>query len=208
MSAWLRRIALALLVLVLTLAGLTARVVMQGEAALARSDAAFDRGDLLDSIAEARRAAIAYAPGAPHVTAAYDRLVAIAIGAEATGRSDVAQRAWDAIRGAALETRHVSTPHADMLDRANANLSRLRARAGTSDHDPSHMTTLLSRDDAPRAPWVAVLGAGFTLFAAGLGLGIRRGTTPAGKLSPRHLALPGLLVVIGVACWTLAVFRA
>ena len=45
-AAWLRRMALGMLLAVLLLAGLTARLVTEGEAELHQSDLAFDRGDL------------------------------------------------------------------------------------------------------------------------------------------------------------------
>src|SRR5262249_15027502 len=124
-AAWLRRIALGMLFAVLLFAALTARIISDGEAALAKSDAAFDKGDLRDAILYARRAAVLYAPGAPHVSAAYARLKAVALGAEQTGQFEIARQAWGATRGAALETRHFVTPRELDLQRANASLARL-----------------------------------------------------------------------------------
>src|SRR5450432_3358945 len=110
-------------------AALTARVILEGESELSESDAAFDRGELGPSINHARRSATLYAPGAPHVQHAYERLIAIATGAEAAGQPKTAFLAWQAVRGAALESRHVWLPRAGELDRANQNLSRLEAIA-------------------------------------------------------------------------------
>jgi hypothetical protein len=204
---WLRRAALGMLLAVLVVAGLTAKVVVEGEAALAKSDAAFDRGDLRESILFARRAAVLYAPGAPHVGAAYARLGAIAVGAEATNQADVALQAWGAVRGAALETRHVWTPRSADLARANASLARLSAGDATA---PSRerMARILARDDAPRAGWVLVLAAGFALFTAGLALAALGGLSAEGRPAPRKLAVSVLIALAGVACWTLAVYRA
>jgi hypothetical protein len=206
-AAWLRRIALGLLLSVVVLAALTARVITQGESELSQSDAAFDRGDLADSIAHARRAAVMYAPGAPHVSAAYERLRAIAVGSEAQGDPEMARKAWDATRAAALETRHVTTPRSRDLDLANANLARLAMGPGGAG-DRARAASVLTRDDTPRAPWVAVLGAGFGLFAAGLLLASRRGVTEMGRISVRPLVVASLIALAGVACWTLAVLRA
>jgi len=207
-SVWLRRVALGMLLAVLTLAALTARVIHEGEAELARSDAAFDRGDLRESILHARRAAVLHAPGAPHVAAAYARLSAIARGAETSGQTDVARQALSAIRGAALETAHLWVPRSDDLARANAGLARLSATAaGPGAGDPT-LAQKLARDDAPRAPWIAVLALGFGLFSAGLGLFAVRGLTPTGGVSARGLWVSALVCLLGVACWTLAVYRA
>ena len=205
-AGWLRRIALGMLLGVLTLAALTARILVQGEAELTRSDAAFNRGDLREAVLHARRSAVLYAPGAPHVPAAYARLSAVALGAEASGDKEVARLAWGAMRGAALETRHLSTPRAADLARANANLARLSS--GGVAVDRARAAEVLARDDAPRAPWVILLGVGFSLFGLALGLLFARGVSPNGKISVRGLWVSAIVALVGVACWTLAVYRA
>jgi hypothetical protein len=205
-TLWLKRAALAMLLGVLTLAALTARMIVDGEAELRASDAAFDRGDLAESTLHARRAATLYAPGAPHVTAAFERMRAIALGAESQGDVNMARRAWGSIRGAALETRHFAVPHSAELALANVNLARLTASSRGGDRPTA--SRILARDETPRAPWVLVLGLGFSLFAAGLGLAARRGISPSGEMSRKALALAGLLALFGVAFWTLAVYRA
>jgi hypothetical protein len=204
-GVWLRRSALGLLLAVLVLAALTGRMVVEGEAELKTSDAAFDRGDLPEATLHARRAAIMYAPGAPHVPAAFARLRAIAHGAEALGDVNMARRAWGAMRGAALETRHFVVPHAAELDLANENLARLSA---ASPGERQAAMKDLERDDAPRAQWVIVLSLGFALFSAGLVLAARKGISATGELSRKVLVVAGLLALFGVAFWTLAVYRA
>ena len=62
-----RRLALALLVACVGLGLLTARAVEQGEAAVQESDRAFDQGKVHEAAHHARRAAVYYAPGAPHL---------------------------------------------------------------------------------------------------------------------------------------------
>jgi hypothetical protein len=207
-GVWLRRVAFALLLAVVALAVLTARMMREGESALARSDAAFDRGDLRESVLHARRAATLYAPGAPHVNAAYARLTAVAVGAEAAGDPDVARLAWGAMRGAALETRHVTTPHQAELDRANAALARLQTVKGAPPDARTATLAALQKDDTPRAPWVAVLGAGFALFFAGIVVFVARGITRAGRTSKSALWVSAALSAAGVVLWVLAVYRA
>jgi hypothetical protein len=207
-AAWLRRIALGMLFAVLLFAALTARIVADGEAALSKSDAAFDKGDLRDAVLYARRAAVLYAPGAPHVSAAYARLRAVALGAESTGQLEIARQAWGATRGAALETRHFVTPRELDLERANASLARLAGVSDATGAAREKMAKTLARDDAPRAPWVLLLGAGFVLFAAGLVSFASSGITASGEGSRRGLWVSAAVTLAGVACWTLAVFRA
>ena len=207
-ASWLRRIALGMLLAVLVFAALTARIVSDGEAALQKSDAAFDKGDLRDAILYARRAAVLYAPGAPHVSAAYARLRAVALGAEATGQLEIARQAWGATRGAALETRHFGTPRELDLERANASLARLAGVSDATGAAREKMAKALARDDAPQAPWVLLLGAGFVLFAAGIVSFVTSGVAVSGELSRRGIWVSAALAFAGFACWTLAVLRA
>jgi hypothetical protein len=208
-AAWLRRLAFGMLLGVLTLAALTARIVIDGEAALSKSDAAFDKGDLRDAILYARRAAVLYAPGAPHVSAAYTRLRAIAFGAEATKDFDIARQAWGATRAAALETKHFTTPRALDLARANASLARLAsAGGGATDAARDKMAQSLARDDAPQAAWIVVLGVAFVLFAVGLMTLVTAGVSPEGEVSRRGVTISVALAVAGVVLWTVAVYQA
>ena len=209
----LQRLSLLAFLVVLIGAALTARVILDGGSELAASNAAFDRGELVPSLEHARRSATLYAPGAPHVTLAYERLIAIAIGAEAAGQPKVAFLAWQAVRSAALESRHVWLPRQCELDRANQNLARLEALArdpGDTDRSKTQ-TQALSRlvaDDAPAPAWILVLGMGFLLSLVGLALSAARGLDPSGKVSFGRARLGLLLLAIGAACWTLAAYKA
>src|SRR4051812_22237579 len=108
--SWRERLAMFAFSAVLVLTVFSARVITEGQAELAESDAAFDRGELASSLDHARRAATLYAPGAPHVERAYERMTALALGAEASGQPKLAFLAWQAMRSAALESRHVFLP--------------------------------------------------------------------------------------------------
>jgi len=211
--SWRERLAQLAFLIVLTFAVFSARVILEGESELSASDAAFDRGELGSALDHARRGATLYAPGAPHVDRAYERMSALATGAEAAGQPKVAFLAWQAMRSAALESRHVFLPRQAELERANQNLARLEAVARDSaggDRKKSEQQTLtrLNMDDAPAPAWIAVLGAGFLLALAGLSLFAFRGLSPAGKLSFPRARLGLLLFAIGAACWTLAAYKA
>jgi len=209
---WLRRSAMALVLVVLTLGALTARVIVDGEQALASSDEAFDRGDVRSATVHARRAAVLYAPGAPHIEPAYRRLIAIATGAEAAGQTELAIQAWQAVRSAALETRHVWIPREEELRRANQNLERLQLLAGRSPEERKAAARAaareIERDDAPQAPWITLLAAGFLLAMAGFTVIAWRGVTPDGDLVAGAMRTGVVIVMAGVACWILAVLNA
>ncbi|MBK7586661.1 MAG: hypothetical protein IPI67_41555 [Myxococcales bacterium] len=178
------------------------------------SDAAFNRADLPTATLHARAAAVLYAPGAPHVQRAYDRLIAIATGAEAAGQRRIAESAWRAVRGAALETRHLWVVHRAELDRADDNLARLSQLGEQPDMSGDPRLALerakaeLARDDAPSAAWVIGLSLGFALAAAGLATVGFWGVTPRGQLVFGRAKLGIALSLFGALVWTLAVWKA
>ena len=178
-----RYASLALTLVVLALGAMTFRVVRDGEESLAECEAAFNRGDLPNAVLHARRAAIAYAPGAPHTRAALARLRAVAVGSEGVGDTASARLAWGALRGAALETRSFAEPYATARE-------------------------ALSRIPGPSAGGSLLLLVGFALSGGGLGWVAARGLTPEGRLIPRAFTLGAVVFAVGVACWTLAAYRA
>jgi len=211
---WLRRAALVILLGFLGLGVLTARAVEKGEKAVFDSDRAFDQGKVREAAHHARRAAVHYAPGAPHVRAAYDRLHAVAAGAEAAGDRETAIFAWSAIRSAALETRHVSVPFPRELEAANRALARLEVSEALPVSRRERLLKLkiaerdLSEAAEARVGWVALLGLGFAATALGLGWFTLRGVKPGGKLEPRTARLSGIMTLVGAVCWAWAVVSA
>lgn len=213
-AAWVRRSSLALTVVLLVLGTMTYRAVSDGAEALSASDAAFHRGDLANAVLYARRSAVAYAPGAPHTRAALARLRAVAVGSEGAGDIPSARLAWGAIRGAALETRHLSTPYAAELEEANRALARLAVPANAlSDVEARaraerRAREVLARVPGPSAGSGITLLLGFVLGAAGLLCVATRGITREGRPLRAGLVLGSTLFAIGAACWTWAAFRA
>jgi hypothetical protein len=205
----------ALLLMALALAAATLGVVVEGERALRESDRAFNQGRVEEALAHAQRAATLYAPGAPHRARAYERMVAIAVGSEKKGDTQISLRAWRAVRGAVLETRHLWVVEPALLSLANENLARLNtqtlaqeAAAVDRAQTQGEALELLSRDEAPRAVWVVILALGFAATCAGLAWAALLGVTRRGEVIWDRLRWPGGLIAAGLVCWLLAVFRA
>lgn len=227
MAVWLRRAVQLLLLGVFFVGLMTAREIQRGEAALRESDTAFHEGDLESSVRHARTAAMAYAPGAPHVEAAYQRLEAIARGAEAEGRHALARTAWGAVRSSVLQTSHWWVSRSDSLDRAHGALARLnraaaqRAEAGVLARPEAEETD----SDAPgeeagsASPWgeaqaashgakllrIALLALGFGALVLGLAWASWRVIDEEGEVQRRGLVLSLALCIAGTACWLFAV---
>jgi hypothetical protein len=212
-GAWLRRFALGLLFLALALAVLTIRAISDGESELRQSDQAFDEGDIARATLHARRAAVAYAPGAPHVERAYTRLKALARGSEAAGDLSGALYAWRAVRAAALETRHVFVVHGADLEFANQAIARLQAMSGEPVSEAEHKRNTLrlyQTLEAPHAPGPAraILLSGGLLFAC-LGLAVLAffGVSPDGGFRRRGALFGAGALIVGVVCWTSAAIQ-
>lgn len=225
MAVWLRRAVQLLLLGVFFVGLMTAREIQRGERALRASDEAFHQGDLETSVLHARTGAMAYAPGAPHVEAAYQRLEAIARGAEAEGRHSLARTAWGAVRSAALQTSHWWVTRSDELERAQVALARLnraaalRAEVGVlarpesstrggdgaearhggvwgEAHAASHGAKLLR---------IGLLALGFGALLLGLAWVGWRVIDEAGEVQRRGLSFALALCLAGTACWLFVV---
>ncbi len=117
-------LGLVAFVLFFVVSGLS--LVSRGQEEMSLSDQAFDDGDLRKSIFHARKAALAFVPGAPHVQQAYERLEAIGRGAEAQGDEALARIAWEALRGAVEQTDYPGRPIPVAHEHAAQSLERLR----------------------------------------------------------------------------------
>ena len=204
--------SLVLAISVVALGAMTLRAVREGRSELEASEASFDRGDLQATVLHARRAATAYAPGAPHTERALARLRAVAVGAEAASDIAAARLAWGAIRSAALETRHVTVPYAAELAEANERLERLALRqAGDPEAEGGatrRIRAALAEVPGP-SPWASgLLASGFALSLAGLGVIAVRGVTRAGRLVRGPFSTGAVLFVAGALLWAFAVYRA
>jgi len=206
----------ALAALGLVLGAASARVTYSGEKEIALSTAALRSGDAHAAAEHARRAAGWYAPGAPHVRVAYERLLALGRAAEGLGDRDLALYAYRGVRTAALETRWIVIPHEDDLDLANRAIARLSAEAPRAPGlrvEPKQtiereQLEALARDEAPRTAWVVVLVLGALAWAAGAALAVRRAVSADGGFVWSR-ALPGAAIAAaGVAAWLLAIWRA
>lgn len=199
----------ALLAASVVLAVITARVVVGGEREIAASTEALRAGDAHEAAVRARRAAEWYAPGAPHVRVAYDRLMALGREAESRRKTAIALLAYEGVREAALSTRWLLTPHAAELAEAEAAIARIRSRderpPGTaSDPDAAIerdlLTSLAARPGPSRAA-SAALGLSFLAWAGGLAWILARAVDATGRLDRRR-ALPGVaLFITGLVGW-------
>ncbi|MBI4702193.1 MAG: hypothetical protein HY744_13780 [Deltaproteobacteria bacterium] len=206
------------------LGGVTARVLVSGERELAASSAALERGEPREAAVRARRAAGWYAPGAPHVRVAYERLIALARAAEDHGQIDLALSAWRGVRSAALEPRWIMVPHRAELELANRQIARLVARpppgpgvggasevsetSGPTRPDAGEELALLARSPGPRTGWILALLGGFVLAAVGFVAAAQRLGADLGRTRWVRLRPALLLVAAGAALWLLALWRA
>ena len=197
----LRRLALAAALVPVLLALVTLRTLGRGEAELVASDQALAAGELELSLRHARRAALAYVPGASHVDAAYARLGAVATGAERDRNQELAASAWEAMRIAALESGHLWRPRARELELADGNLARLRGLSAAE-------WKALRPPEAPRPFWSLLLGAGFLVALLALIGFCASAWSASGRWRPARAAWPALSWCVGMSALAWALWHA
>lgn len=192
------------------------RAVSEGERQILATDAAIRRQEWNEASTHARSAASWYVPGVPHVPAAYARLLHIARTTEANNDRESALFAWRAMRAAAEQTAWILQPHTYELALANRAIARLSSDAprpmlspdGSDALAEKRMQALLARQEAPRAPAVALVILGLWGAAAGL-LGVTiRGVSSEGKWLWDRARLPAALGLSGLLLYAIALWLA
>jgi hypothetical protein len=170
------------------------RIEQRGELEITQSDRAFDAGQLQLAVQHARRAASAELPGADHVRLGYERLRAVARGAEREGDLELARWSWQAVRTAALESRHLWQPHGAELREADAELARLSPEA----------RALGQRREAHGPVLALALAGGAGCAGAGLWGLCSQESAEAWDKSRRRARLALLSTLMGLASWVWA----
>lgn len=191
----------------LALAVVVARVAVDGRAALRAGEAAEARADAEEAIRHYGDAARLYLPGAGHVTRALDRLEAIAAAAEEAGAPDIARRALEAFRAAALGTRSFYTPHAGRLPAIERRLAALLAELEDPRVDPGASRAAreawhaarLARRPGPALPYVLLALAGLALWVGAAVGFFRAGLDPGLRLRRGPAIAAGVIFVLGFA---------
>lgn len=200
-----RAVLRALVVLTLVLGAFTLRAVIGGEAEVAESTAALDRGDVQGAIDHARAAALYYVPAAPHVRVAYARLLAIGEEAERRRDWDLALLAFRSVTTASQSTRWVVAPREeDALVAESAAMRVEQKRAGNQSlpEPPGREPVRAS------SPLRFCLPGAFVALLAGLVFTLRRGLDESGRLGLRAAA-PGIFVtMLGTALYVIALVYA
>jgi hypothetical protein len=213
-----RKLIIGAIVVVFVLGVLVTRAVWEGRGALADGDAALARGDTRTAIEHWSRAARWYAPLAPHVEQAYERLEQVATQAEAAGDPETAVVAWRAVRSAVLATRAIYTPHAERRTRADARIAALMATQAAGPAPADAGATVAARtafygkqladDGAPSRAWALIALAGFGLWIGGAVHFARRGLDAADQLVGRAAGTSGGLIAVGVLVWVVGLYNA
>lgn len=203
-----RAVVRTALLVVLATAALTLRMIIGGETEFAASTEALIAGDVRSAIRSAQTSAEYYAPGAPHVDAAYTRLLAIGREAEARKLDEEALLAFGAVRSACLSTRWIALANAQAFEEANRSIASLQARAppppGLTSDPPAQLAkeavARFSTQPANRLPIHLSLAGAFASMVAGLSM-ILRATSATGQVNWRRGKLGALLGIAGVAAW-------
>ena len=173
------------------------RFSVEAKAAMTVSNQAFDQGELKRSVVEARYASYASVPVSSFRQLAIERLLAIALGAEATGRSKTALLAWSSLLATANGASSTSRLRSIIEQQPEQHVGYLldkvagASAAGTTRGAAPHRTAM--------APATRLPASALACFGLVLGiLGIRFGRSTR---EPAHF---GFAVVKSYGLWALA----
>jgi hypothetical protein len=211
-----KNVVRGVLVAVTVVAVLTLRVVVAGELEVAESSRALLAGDPREAAEHARAAALWYAPGAPHVRVAYERLLALGEAADKRHDTDLALFAYRAVAHASASTRWALGVHEADARRANEAIARIEStlpRPPEKSLEPAPVIERaelaeLSRKHGPRVEWIVALAGSFVVWVAGLFWVLVRGFDGAGRLSLARSAIGLGAGVLGLAGWLVALYWA
>lgn len=136
-----RQLAIVVGGVLVALAIVTVRLLVDARAAVRDAAAAEQRGELGLAIRRYLDAGRLYVPGSPYTATALDRLDRIAVAAVLQGDYATARSAFEAERAAILGTRSFYTPHGHRLVELEQRLARLLAASEA----PSAGTTFEAR---------------------------------------------------------------
>ncbi len=215
-SSGAKRVLVGLIFLVLALSAVTLRVVVAGELEIAASTDALVAGDPRGAVTHAKAAATWYAPGAPHVRVAYDRLMALGAAAEQRQNREIALLAYRSVRSASESTRWLVTPHAADARRADEAVARIEStapRPPATSLEPAPVIERrqledLARRHAPRLDMVVVLASSLVAWAFGLAWVLFRAVDESGKVAWRSARFGVALAVVGLVAWVVALYLA
>ena len=184
------------------------RLVGEGRAELAASDAAFRQGDVVTAAVHARSAVRAHVPFATHMEEGSLKLREMAKKSERRGDSESALFAWRALLSAASGTRPFSAVSDEERADAEASVARLSAeilasaQAGSVvKREPRAESDVTARDLVPRIGWAALLLTGACLWW-GAGLVITSGGWGAdGRIASREVRLAVVMASAGLLAW-------
>jgi len=176
------------------------RLSQESRSAQVASDQAFDKGDLKQSLNEAEYASLVSISDSPSSKQSIDRMEAIAMGSEATGRPRTALLAWSSLSASCMATRSAASSNARLGPQSEQHMTYLLSKvtnrpateAARSEPLTSSSLRMANRwsGSAPLLP-----GAGLLLGTIGLVLKLRPKRAEFGIQIGRGLYL------VAATCW-------
>jgi hypothetical protein len=181
------------------------RLAQEAQRAIERSDRAFDEGHLRSALEEALRASMSAPLGAQFAQQPAERLRAIAVGSEATGRHRSALFAWYGLAATSREFGHAhagvarwgqeAEQHVEYLLRKGVDVQESGLHQVT--HVPVMAASNVHAGSARCASWFL---AAITLGVVGMSMLHRSPSIRVRRAIPGRFAV-GTLLVVAVASW-------
>lgn len=179
------------------------RLTTEAKGAMAASDQAFDQGELKRAMVEARYASYAAIPWSPYRKLSIERLEAIAVGSEATGRSKTALLAWSSLLASINGASSVPWIHAGIEQQPEQHMGYSLAKvSGASESGTTHGETELRASTRPSTSLAALAMASIwvAVLLGILGSTIRFGTSTRDHHIPQMAVVRSFGLYIAAAC--------
>jgi hypothetical protein len=174
--------------------------------AQATSDVAFDKGDLKQSLKEAQYASLMSISDSVYSKQSTDRLEAIAVGSEATGRPRTALLAWSSLSATSVATRSAVTANSRLGQQSEQHVSYLLSKVTnrpTTEAERSEPLTSSSLRLASRWLFGAPVLVSVGLLVGVIGLLLNRRT---GRATLRANIIGRGLYLVAACSWCIGWF--
>ncbi len=176
------------------------RLSQEARSAQAASDQAFDKGDLKQSLNEAEYASLVSISDSQSSKQSIDRIEAIAMGSEATGRPRTALLAWSSLSATFLATRSVASSNSRLGQQPEQHMTYLLSKVTNRPATEAVRSEPLTSSALRMANHWS--GSAPLLLGAGLLLGVIGSVLKIGPKRDKIGAQIGRgLYLVAASCW-------
>ena len=208
---------LSALLMIFVVAGVsTLRAILDGQSYLRQGDESMEKGEPQKALRYWRRSARWYVPFASHDDLAFSRMKTLADKAKSEQNTTLELAALRGMRSSIWATRHVTTPHQEMLPEVNKKISVIMAglenrhqsgNQSLAEKEAWHLKAL-NKDESPKKSWTLLAAFGFVVWLLSIYGFTQKGFDQEGLLNIKNAMVFSFFFVVGFLVWLLGLWYA